>query len=174
MECDACDIKPYDWAIPMKCNACEITRYVCKVCLQSPNTIIIRNKFLLVRSKMRRHNCRHLKLGDLDTKSDNVTLTQATCDEISEIDSTAVEGKLDDISSAKIIDSDVKTTQEIHNIYNNEHSYDYYTHNVSMNVEDSGPAFMVGKTILVTLRHIDICTKMIYYFISYLQNLHLL
>ena len=125
LKCNACDIKSYDWAISMKCNACEIKRYVCKICLLSPNTIRMGNKLLLVRSKMWRHNCRHLKLGDLDTKSDKLTLTQATCDEISENNSTAVERKLDDISSAKIIDSDVKTTQEIHNIYDNEHSYDY-------------------------------------------------
>ena len=136
----------------MKCNACDIKRCVFEICLQSPNTIIMGNKSLLLRSEMWRHNCRHLKLGDLDNKSDNITLTQETCDEISENDITTVEGKLFDFSSAKIIDSDIKTTKEIHNIYDNEHSYDYYKKNASMNVEDLGPALMVEKAIMGTMK----------------------
>ena len=158
----------YDWAISMKCNACKITRYVCKICLKSPSNVRLGNKILLVRSYMWRHNNRHLKCGDLETKLDNMddnelnNVKQNNCqllgDRISENDSTTLTSELDDIPSGEKIPSnlvrttDLKTCEEINNIYDNVHSYVYYKNNASANEEDSGPAFMIGKAIMGTMK----------------------
>ena len=164
----------YNWAIPMKCNACEITRYVCKICIQSPNSIRMGHKELIVRSKMWRHNLRHLKRDDLESKLDNMDNNdfnkgkqkkcEVICVESSENESTTLEGNLDESSPVQTIDfdgkaqdgnldlepaTDMKHSEDIHNIYDNEHSYEYYRNNASINVEDSGPAFMVGKLLWV-------------------------
>ena len=114
----------YDWAISMKCSACKITRYVCKICLRSPSNIRLGNKMLLVRSKMWRHNTRHLKCGDLETKLDNMddnelnNVKQNNCellgDRISENDSTTLTSELDDIPSGETeIYSDSKTEKSL-------------------------------------------------------------
>ena len=63
-----------------------------------------------------------------------------------------------------------KMNAEVHNVYDNEQSYEYFNHNATDNVEDSGPAFMVGKAIMGTMK----AHKTIYCFICFLQNLHLL
>ena len=114
---------------------------------------------------------------------------EVICNESSENESTTLEGKLDDLSSVQTIDfdgkaqdgnldlelaTDMKHSEDIHNIYDNEHSYEYYKNNASTNVEDSSPAFMVGKAIIGTMKAHRYMKKMIYYFICYLQNLHLL
>ena len=67
----------YSCAIPMKCNICNITRYMCKLCLLSPGSVRIGNKSIFVRSEMWRHNHRHLKHGDLNT---NIGTTDNTFD----------------------------------------------------------------------------------------------
>ena len=41
---------------------------------------------------------------------------------------------------------------EVHIVYDNEQSYEYFNHNATDNVEDSGPAFMVGKAIMGTMK----------------------
>ena len=96
----------------MKCNACEIKRYVCKICLLSPNTIRMGNKLLLVRSKMWRHNVRHLKCGNLESKLDNMDNSdlnngkqkkcEVICVESSENETTTLEGKLDESSPVEV------------------------------------------------------------------------
>ena len=56
----------YSWAIPLKCDTCNINRYVCKICLKPMGTMRTGYKKLLVQNEMWRHNIRHLKRGDLD------------------------------------------------------------------------------------------------------------
>ena len=41
---------------------------------------------------------------------------------------------------------------EVPNVYGNEQSYKYIKHNATDNVEDSDPAFMVGKKIMGTTK----------------------
>ena len=47
-----------------------------------------------------------------------------------------------------ILTSDEIIYDKVLHIYDNEHSYDYYRLNAAMNIEDLGPAFMVGKAIM--------------------------
>ena len=57
----------YKWAFPMKCDTCNIARYMCQLCFLSPGTARLGNKSIFVRSEIWKHNHRHLKRGDLDS-----------------------------------------------------------------------------------------------------------
>ena len=45
-----------------------------------------------------------------------------------------------------------KMNEEVNNVHDNEQSYEYFKHKATDNVDDSGPAFMVGKAIMGTMK----------------------
>ena len=55
----------HNWAIPMKCNTCKVTRFACKICPTNNRTGY---NTILVRSRMWKHNVRHLTRDELDSK----------------------------------------------------------------------------------------------------------
>ena len=184
----------YNWAIPMICNTCKITRFACKLCPTNNRTGY---NTILVRSRMWKHNVRHLTRDELDSKialsdstrskngrqmkykvksnqkhdsketvlydrkialSDSTsskngrnTKYKVTSNQKHDNEETELYPNLGDISVKDIKTSFINNYPDVHNGYDNQHSYDYYKHNATMNVEDSGPAYMVGKAIMGTM-----------------------
>ena len=63
-----------------------------------------------------------------------------------------IDPKTEFVEIALLPASHLKMNAEVHNVYDNEQNYEYFNHNATDNVEDSGLAFMVGKAIMGTMK----------------------
>ena len=102
---------------------------------------------------------KHLKKGDLDSGIENKNPITLSCGK------RGTPINLDYIDKIKtypphvtpemrneLEDSvDIESNEESHNIYDNQHSYDYHCWNASSDENDSGLAFMVEKAITGTM-----------------------